>query len=95
MSLNFYLKHPISTKCPSVSRDVPESTVGVIVNGHFVIAVINISTLRTKEKRSKKENHYYYYCLIDKYLNTNLKVGLLDQQRLFSHSIPYLNFPYF
>ena len=35
-----------------------QSTVGVIVHGFFVIAVINISTLITKEKRSKKENYY-------------------------------------
>ena len=66
MSLNFYLKHLISTKCPSVSRDVPESTVEVIVHGHFVIAVINISTLLTKEKRSKKEKHYDYNYLVSK-----------------------------
>jgi hypothetical protein len=31
------------------------NTVGVIVHGHFVIVVINNSTLSTKEKRSKKE----------------------------------------
>jgi len=55
LCLNFYLKLLHQQSHLSLSTDVPESTVGVIVHRGLVIAVIHNST---KEKRTKKENYY-------------------------------------